>query len=269
MTVLLNVQELTKAYGSRKLFANLSFELRAGERVGLIGPNGAGKSTLLRLLAGREEADAGNRSLRRGIRIGYVTQDDVFPAGQTVREVVQGALADEAIDEHERSTQVSIALTRTGFNDAEQKADVLSGGWRKRLALAREMARRPDLLLLDEPTNHLDLPGVIWLERLLRAAPFGYVVITHDRAFLRAVADEIIEINRAYPGGFFRARLEAMKSSRPAASCSSKPRHAGRKRSPTRSAAIPNGWAARNPPSGASRLPASRRRAGSGRSWRS
>ena len=88
MTVLLNVQELTKAYGSRKLFAGLSFEIGAGERVGLIGPNGAGKSTLLRLLAGREEADAGNRSLRRGIRIGYVTQDDVFPAGQTVREVV-------------------------------------------------------------------------------------------------------------------------------------------------------------------------------------
>jgi ATP-binding cassette subfamily F protein uup len=205
MTVLLNVQELTKAYGSRKLFADLSFEIRAGERVGLIGPNGAGKSTLLRLLAGREEADAGNRSLRRGVRIGYVTQDDVFPAGQTVREVVLGSLADEAIDEHERTTQVSIALTRTGFIDPDQKADVLSGGWRKRLALAREMACRPDLLLLDEPTNHLDLPGVVWLERLLRAAPFGYVVITHDRAFLRAVADEIIEINRAYPGGFFRA----------------------------------------------------------------
>ena len=177
----------------------------AGERVGLIGPNGAGKSTLLRLLAGREEADAGDRSLRRGIRLGYVPQDDVFPAGQTVREVVLGALTEEHVEEHESATQASIALTRTGFSDPDQMADVLSGGWRKRLALARELARRPDLLLLDEPTNHLDLPGIIWLERLLRAAPFGYVVITHDRAFLRAVADEIIEINRAYPAGFFRA----------------------------------------------------------------
>ncbi|HEV8062483.1 MAG TPA: ABC-F family ATP-binding cassette domain-containing protein, partial [Gemmataceae bacterium] len=159
----------------------------------------------LRLLAGREEADAGDRSLRRGIRLGYVPQDDVFPTGQTVREVVLGALTEEHVEEHERATQASIALTRTGFSDPDQLADVLSGGWRKRLALARELARRPDLLLLDEPTNHLDLPGIIWLERLLRAAPFGYVVITHDRAFLRAVTDEIIEINRAYPVGFFRA----------------------------------------------------------------
>src|SRR5205823_14294169 len=76
---------------------------------------------------------------------------------------------------------------------------------RKRLAVARELVRRPDLLLLDEPTNHLDLPGIVWLERLLRAAPFGYLVATHDRAFLRAVADEVIEVSRVYPGGYFRA----------------------------------------------------------------
>jgi ABC transport system ATP-binding/permease protein len=205
MSVLLNVQGLSKAYGARKLFTDLSFEIRAGERSGLIGPNGAGKSTLLRILAGREEMDAGIRSLRRGTRFVYVPQEDLFPAGQSVREVVLTRLAEDSTEEHEAETQAAIALTRAGFADPDQPAEVLSGGWRKRLALARALACRPDLVLLDEPTNHLDLPGIVWLERLLRAASFGYVVATHDRAFLRAVADEIIEINRAYPDGFFRA----------------------------------------------------------------
>jgi ATP-binding cassette subfamily F protein uup len=205
MSVLLSVHELTKAYGPRPLFTGLTFDLRAGERIGLIGPNGSGKTTLLRLLAGVEEPDTGTRSQRRGIRVGYLPQVDAFGPGQTVRDVVLDALVDEAIEPHERATRAAITLTQFGFSDPDQQADLLSGGWRKRLALAREIVRRPELLLLDEPTNHLDLPGIVWFERLLRAAPFGYLVATHDRAFLRAVADEIIEVNRIYPGGYFRA----------------------------------------------------------------
>jgi ABC transport system ATP-binding/permease protein len=119
--------------------------------------------------------------------------------------VVFDALMDETMEGYERTTQSAIVLTQFGFTDPDKRADVLSGGWRKRLALAREIVRRPDLLLLDEPTNHLDLPSIVWLERLLRGASFGYLVATHDRAFLRAVADEIIEVNRVYPGGCFRA----------------------------------------------------------------
>jgi ATP-binding cassette subfamily F protein uup len=205
MTVLLNVQELSKAFGPRPLFSGLSLDLRAGERVGLIGPNGSGKSTFLKLLAGLEEPDGGTRSLRRTARIGYLAQDDTFAPGQSVREVLLAALASESIEEHERETRAAITLTQVGFSDSDQQADALSGGWRKRLALARELVRKPDLLLLDEPTNHLDLPGIAWLERLLRASPFGYLVATHDRAFLRAVVDEIVEVSRVYPGGFFRA----------------------------------------------------------------
>jgi ATP-binding cassette subfamily F protein uup len=205
MTVLLSVQGLTKGYGPRPLFSDLSLDLRAGGRVGLIGPNGSGKSTLLRLLAGREEPDAGTRSLRRTARLGYVPQDDVFAPNLTAREVVLAALTDEPLEEHDRETRAAIALTQAGFTDMDQPAATLSGGWRKRLALARELARLPDLLLLDEPTNHLDLPGIAWLGRLLREAPFGYLAATHDRAFLRAVADEILEINRVYPAGCFRA----------------------------------------------------------------
>src|SRR5262245_46647461 len=205
MTVLLSAQGLTKSYGPRPLFADLSLDLRDGERVGLIGPNGSGKSTLLRLLAGREEPDAGTRSLRRTVRLGYLAQDDAFAPGLTVAEVVLAALAGEQAEDHERHTRAAIALTRAGFDDPNRPADALSGGWRKRLSLARQLALLPDLLLLDEPTNHLDLPGIVWLERLLRDAPFAYVVATHDRAFLRAVADEVVEINRVYPGGCFRA----------------------------------------------------------------
>lgn len=204
MALLLSAQGFTKRYSSRPLFTNLCLDLHAGERIGLIGPNGAGKSTLLKLLAGREDPDSGTRAARRGARIGFLAQDDVFASGQSVREVLLAVLADEPIEEHERETRAAITLTQVGFSDPDQAASTLSGGWRKRLALARELVRRPDLLLLDEPTNHLDLPGIVWLERLLRAAPFGYLVATHDRAFLRAVADEVIEINRAYPGGYFR-----------------------------------------------------------------
>jgi ATP-binding cassette subfamily F protein uup len=204
MTVLLSVRDVTKAFGPRPLFTGLSLDLRVGERVGLIGPNGAGKSTLLRILAGLVPPDEGSRTARRGARVGYVAQDDTFPAGWSVGEVLRAALADEQIEEHERDTRLAIALTRVGFDSPDHPAAALSGGWRKRLALARELIRRPDFLLLDEPTNHLDLPGVVWLERLLRAADFGYLVATHDRAFLRAVADDIIEVSRAYPAGILR-----------------------------------------------------------------
>jgi ATP-binding cassette subfamily F protein uup len=205
MTVLLSVQGLTRSFGPRPLFADLSLDLRAGERIGLIGPNGSGKSTLLRLLAGCDQPDAGSRSQRRGTRIAYLAQEDAFAPGQAVYDVVQAAVAQEPLDEHEQHVRTRILLTQMGFRDTQQQVDALSGGWRKRLALARELVCQPDLLLLDEPTNHLDLPGIVWLERLLRQASFAYVVATHDRAFLRAVADEIIEINRVYPGGSFRS----------------------------------------------------------------
>src|SRR5262249_13479934 len=132
-------------------------------------------------------------------------QEDAFAPNHTARDTVLAALAGEPLEVHERAVRAAATLTQVGFADPEQPVAALSGGWRKRLALARELARRPDFLLLDEPTNHLDLPGIVWLERLLRAAPFGYLVATHDRALLRGVADEVIEVSRAYPGGYFRA----------------------------------------------------------------
>lgn len=122
MTLLLSVQGLTKRFGPRPLFTDLSLDLRAGERLGLIGPNGSGKTTLLKLLAGRDEPDAGTRSLRRGARIGYLAQDDSFAAGLTARAVLLAALADEPIEDYERETQAAITLTQVGFTDPDQRA---------------------------------------------------------------------------------------------------------------------------------------------------
>src|SRR5271156_1906876 len=121
MALLLSVQGLTRRFGPRPLFADLSLDLHAGERLGLIGPNGAGKSTLLKLLAGRDEADAGTRSLKRGARVGYLAQDDQFPPGLTVLDVLLAALAEEPMEDYERQTQAAITLTQVGFIDFEQK----------------------------------------------------------------------------------------------------------------------------------------------------
>ncbi len=205
MSVLLSVRELTKSFGPQPLFSGLTLDLRAGEKVGMIGPNGSGKSTLLKILAGIEPPDDGTRVVGRSVRVGYVPQDDVFPAGLSAQEVVLDGMSVDDLEEHERDTRAAIALSQAGFAESSVQASTLSGGWRKRLAVAREFARRPDVLLLDEPTNHLDLPGVVWLERVLRAAAFACLVVTHDRAFLRAVADDIVEVSNVYPGGMFRS----------------------------------------------------------------
>jgi ABC transport system ATP-binding/permease protein len=204
MTILLSSQGLSKAYGPRPLFKDISLDLRAGERVGLIGPNGAGKSTLLRILAGVELPDAGLVERRRTARLGFVPQESQFEPTRTVAETVAEALAQDEDEEHEQATQVRITLGKVGFPSGAQKVGTLSGGWRKRLALARELVRRPDLLLLDEPTNHLDLEGILWLEELLQDPPFAYVVVSHDRYFLENVTNQIVELDRVYPDGYLR-----------------------------------------------------------------
>ncbi|HEX6088311.1 MAG TPA: ABC-F family ATP-binding cassette domain-containing protein [Thermoanaerobaculia bacterium] len=206
MPVLLTAENLTKAYGSRPLFENLSFTLDEGDHVGLVGPNGSGKSTLLKILAGVEDADSGNVAIRKSVRVGYVPQDAVFSPGKSVEEVLLEALADiKTLDEHEKHGRVAVALGKAGFLDREQQTDVLSGGWRKRLAIARELVREPDVLLLDEPTNHLDVEAILWLEDLLRSEPEAFVVVSHDRYFLENIARRMLELNRAYPNGLLQS----------------------------------------------------------------
>ncbi|MFB3826824.1 MAG: ABC-F family ATP-binding cassette domain-containing protein [Bryobacteraceae bacterium] len=204
MALLLNCTGIAKSFGARPLFENLSLGISEGERLGLIGPNGSGKSTLLGILAGRLEPDGGAISLRRQTRIGYVAQEVEFPAGATARAVVAEALAGEHIEEAERESRINVTLGRAGFEVHSAAVETLSGGWKRRLAIARELVREPDLLFLDEPTNHLDLEGILWLERLLGEAPFAAVVVSHDRFFLENAVNQMAELNRAFPEGLFR-----------------------------------------------------------------
>lgn len=204
MTVLLSSRDLSKAYGPRPLFANISLDLRAGEHIGLIGPNGSGKTTLLKILAGVESPDGGSVAPRRTARLGYLPQESALDPERTVAEILAEALWDDFSEEHERTTQIGITLGKVGIPREDQKVGTLSGGWRKRVAIARELVRRPDLFLLDEPTNHLDLEGILWLEELLQDAPFAYVVVSHDRYFLENVTNQVVELDRVYPDGYFR-----------------------------------------------------------------
>ena len=204
--VLLTAEDLTKSYTSRPLFEGLSFTVSEGDHIGLVGPNGSGKSTLLKILAGAEEPDSGARIVRKGVRVGYVPQDPVFAPGKTVEEVVLDALRDEVrLDEHEKYARVALVLGKAGFSDRDARSETLSGGWRKRLAIAQQLAREPDILLLDEPTNHLDVEAILWLEALLKSEPEAFVVVSHDRYFLENTATRMLELNRAYPSGLLQS----------------------------------------------------------------
>jgi ABC transport system ATP-binding/permease protein len=207
--ILLGVEKLSAAFGARPLFEGVSFTIEEGERIGLIGPNGAGKSTLLRILADDLGPDQGNVARRRGLRVARLEQVPRFTAGATVHDTIEEGLppsnvaGDDARAEIARKVMATLALD--GRNETAVQPDApiasLSGGWQKRVALARELARQPDLLLLDEPTNHLDVEGIEALEVLLARAPFATLTVTHDRLFLQRVATRILELDRRNAGG--------------------------------------------------------------------
>jgi ABC transport system ATP-binding/permease protein len=206
MPPILNAQSITKQFGAKPLFQEISFTVEEGARIGLIGPNGAGKSTLLAILAGTVQPDAGELAVRKGTRAAYVPQDSVFAPGLAVRQVLETALGAAHVPETDREGRLRELAGRAGFEDLAAEAASLSGGWRKRLAIVEALVSQPDVLLLDEPTNHLDLAGIEWLEGLLNALPFAVVAVSHDRYFLESTSSEIIELNRVYAGGLLRVK---------------------------------------------------------------
>jgi ABC transport system ATP-binding/permease protein len=203
---IINAQKISKAFGAKPLFEDVSFTVSEGDRIGLIGPNGSGKSTLLRILAGTEEPDSGIVAIRKRLQLSYVEQDSHFMAGKTVRTVIETALTSSANTDSEHGAHFAEILGRAGFEDLEAEEAALSGGWQKRLAIVEALVQAPDVLLLDEPTNHLDLAGIEWLETLLEEAAFACVVVSHDRYFLENVASEMAELSRVYPDGLLRVR---------------------------------------------------------------
>ena len=206
MPPILNAQSVTKQFGARPLFREISLTVEDGDRIGLIGPNGAGKSTLLALLAGQVEPDSGELAVRKRARAAYVPQDSRFAPGLTVRQVLEAALAAAHVNESEREGRLRELTGRAGFADLNAEAAALSGGWRKRLAITEAMVIEPEVMLLDEPTNHLDLAGIEWLEELLRASQFAAVTVSHDRYFLEATCSQIVELNRVFADGLLRVK---------------------------------------------------------------
>ena len=172
----------------------------------MIGPNGSGKSTLLEMLCGKTKPDSGDVAVRKGTRLSYVKQISEFEPGVTVRAVIENALERASVPQSERAARFAETLGRAGFEELQIPAATLSGGWKKRLAIAEALVQNPDILLLDEPTNHLDLAGIEWLESLLERANFASVVVSHDRYFLENVTNEMVEIDRAYEDGALRVR---------------------------------------------------------------
>src|SRR5712671_532140 len=203
---IISAQGLSKTYGVAPLFQNISFTVSEGDRIGVIGPNGSGKSTLLEMLIGRVKPDSGDVAIRKGMRLSYVSQISEFAQGVTIRSVIETALARTAVPEAERASRFAETLGRAGFTDLDAHAATLTGGWRKRLAIAEALVQTPNILLLDEPTNHLDLAGIQWLESVLQNAAFACVVVSHDRYFLENVANEMVELNRAYEDGALRVK---------------------------------------------------------------
>jgi ATP-binding cassette subfamily F protein uup len=206
MPPILNAQSVSKQFGAVPLFKEISITVEDNDRIGVIGPNGAGKSTLLAVLAGQVEPDSGEVAVRKRARAAYVPQDSRFEAGLTVRQVLDNALEAAHVLESEREGRLREISGRAAFTDLAAEASSLSGGWRKRLAIAEALVSAPDVLLLDEPTNHLDVAGIEWLEELVKSAPYAVVTVSHDRYFLEATSSQIVELSRVYAEGLLRVK---------------------------------------------------------------
>ncbi|SFK90493.1 ABC-F family ATP-binding cassette domain-containing protein [Geodermatophilus ruber] len=220
---LVNLERVQKAHGTTVLLDDVSLGVAAGERIGVVGRNGGGKTTLLEVLTGREEPDSGRVTRRSDLTMGVLDQSGTLPPGRTVREVVLptsvfAAEHEWAADPAVRSVLTGLELDRLGL---DAPVDTMSGGERRRVALAAQLIRPLDLLVLDEPTNHLDVEGVAWLAEYVKSRVGALVVVTHDRWFLDEVCSTTWEVAdgkvHAYEGGYAAYTLARAERARIAA----------------------------------------------------
>jgi len=202
-SLLISTHFTSKSYGAQPLFTDISLQVFDNERLGLIGPNGAGKSTFLKILADMEPADSGEISRIRNTHMIYLPQEDVLDPEKTIEETLFHPMPKE-LEAWQISKRRQEIMSLIEMDNTNQKVKTLSGGWRKRLAIGQALFQKPELLLMDEPTNHLDLEGILWLERLLKNAPFAFVLVSHDRFFLENTTNRIVELNQKYPEGFLK-----------------------------------------------------------------
>ena len=191
---ILTLEKVSKGFGDKTLFEEVTFGIHEGDKIGIIGINGTGKSTLLKIIAGVEEPDEGNVIKGNGVHIGYLSQNPSFKEGITVLDYVAGDSKQRMEDLTRESTAKTI-LTKLGIFDFEQSVDVLSGGQKKRIALAKILVDKAEILVLDEPTNHIDNEMADWLEQYLNQYKGVLVMVTHDRYFLDRVTNKIVEID--------------------------------------------------------------------------
>ncbi len=197
MALLISTYQLEKSFAGKVLFSGVSLGVEDGDKIGLLGPNGAGKTTLLKILAGVSTADGGKVTPKKGLRLGYLPQTPVFAAKETILQALLSRAhdPDEALGlAYEWFARLELSQFGEDFLVSE-----LSGGWQKRVALARELVLEPELLLLDEPTNHLDVVSILWLEEFLQRAPFAFLMVTHDRLFLQRVVNKVFDLDPRNP----------------------------------------------------------------------
>ncbi len=203
MTLIFSYKSIYKSYGDQPVFENFSINIKKRERLGIVGSNGSGKSTLLRIMADKSSPEKGEKFLKAAAKLVYLAQEDNLDPEKTIQETLLDSLANENINDQERYRILRQMLGTGGFIDENAVCSSLSGGWKKRLAITKALAKRPDLLLLDEPTNHLDISGIIWLEKILQNSHFAFAIVSHDRCFLENTCSKIMEIGRCYPKGYF------------------------------------------------------------------